>query len=164
MLCAGINLNEVYLDSGNHGWFRIMRNNAAKIAIAWAVIRLGIMLAIISEIMQHLSKSTGTGFFPGLFAIDFAASLFDGSVLRQPIFRRSSMPQYLNTGRWRYFPRLPVPILIRSMAKGITRSLPAAPCCPRCRSSQPRRCALRVLPAFTRPWPYHIGGLLLESF
>jgi hypothetical protein len=44
--------------------------------------------------MQHLSKSVGTGFFPGLFAIDFAASLFDGSEFWQMIFRRPSMPQY----------------------------------------------------------------------
>ena len=91
---ASINLNEVYFGYGNNVWFRIVRNNVAKIAIALVVIILGIILAIISKIMQRISASAGTGFFLGLFMVDFATWIFSESELRQLIFQRPSMSQY----------------------------------------------------------------------
>lgn len=91
---ASINLDEVYFGFGNNSWFRIVRNNIAKIAIALVVFILGIILAIISKIMQRISMNAGTGFFLGLFLIDFAIWIFSESELRQLIFRSPSMTQY----------------------------------------------------------------------
>jgi len=91
---ASINLNEVYFGYGNNVWFRIVRNNVAKIAIALVVIILGIILAIISKIMQRISASAEAGFFLGLFMVDFATWIFSESELRQLIFQRPSMSQY----------------------------------------------------------------------
>ena len=93
---ASINLNEVYFGYGNNVWFRIVRNHVAKIAIALVVIILGIILAIISKIMQRISASAGTGFFLGLFMVDFATWIFSESELRQLIFQRPSMSQYFS--------------------------------------------------------------------
>ena len=93
---ASINLNEVYFGYGNNVWFRIIRNHVAKIAIALVVIVLGIILAIISKIMQRISASAGTGFFLGLFMVDFATWIFSESELRQLIFQRPSMSQYFS--------------------------------------------------------------------
>ena len=87
-------LNEVYFGYGNNVWFRIVRNNVAKIAIAFVVIILGIILAITSKIMQRISASAEAGFFLGLFMVDFATWIFSESELRQLIFQRPSMSQY----------------------------------------------------------------------
>lgn len=91
---ASANFGEVSIGFGNNVWFRIIKETFAINAIAFVVLIFGILLAIVSKIIQRISKNAGAGFFLGLFMIDFAIWLFSESSLRQLIFQRPTMVQY----------------------------------------------------------------------
>lgn len=93
---AQIHIGEVYIGYGNNVWFRIIQQDLGKIAIAFVVLILGIILSIISKIMQRISKNASAGFVLGLFMMDFAIWIFSESGLRQLIFNRPSMSQYFS--------------------------------------------------------------------
>lgn len=87
-------LNEVQISKGNNVWFRIIQNSLPVNAIVLVVILLGIILVIVSVVMQRISENAGMSFFLGVFMIDMGIWVFSESDLRQLIFAKPSLSQY----------------------------------------------------------------------
>lgn len=87
-------LNEVQISKGNNAWFPIIQKSLPVNATVLVVIILGIILVIISKVMQHISENARMSFFLGIFMIDMGIWVFSESDLRQLIFAKPSLSQY----------------------------------------------------------------------
>lgn len=89
-------LNEVQISKGNNVWFRIIQNNLPVNVIVLFVMILGIILVIVSRIMQYISENARMSFFLGIFMIDMGIWVFSESNLRQLIFAKPSLSQFFS--------------------------------------------------------------------
>lgn len=87
-------LNEVQISKGNNVWFRIIQNSLPVNAVVLVVILLGIILVIVSGVMQRISENARMTFFLGIFMIDLGIWVLSESNLRQLVFAKPSLSQY----------------------------------------------------------------------
>lgn len=89
-------LNEVQISKGNNVWFRIIQNSLPVNAVVLVVILLGIILVIVSGVMQHISENTRMTSFLGILMIDLGIWVLSESNLRQLVFAKPSLSQYFS--------------------------------------------------------------------
>ncbi|MBQ8970117.1 MAG: HD-GYP domain-containing protein, partial [Lachnospiraceae bacterium] len=89
-------LNEVKLTPGNNAWFEILFRNLPVNIIAFIVLVMGLILLVLSIIMQRSVVRPALVFYLSLLMIDMAVWVFSESAIRQIIFRRPSLSQYFS--------------------------------------------------------------------
>lgn len=87
-------LNEVQISHGNNVWFGIIRRSIPVNAMVLIVLVLGIILTMVSMVMQRFLDSAKMPFQLGLLMLDMAIWVFSESEIRQLIFAKPSLTHY----------------------------------------------------------------------